>query len=590
MPPGLSRPRLGHKRPIDWSRRTPRRLAFHFPGAVSRQGAFVWPATPCLERQQKDNLGSVWWDSQRESPAMENGEGSKKVSSTSHEGSSLAVAYVVRRLHNWNRLRHIPGPRTCGWTDIWMLRRAWSGSLYEDLGELCQQHGPLVRIAPNYLICGKPAEVRRMWGVRSKWDRSPWYKGFQLDPPRDCTLSMRDNELHAALRSKLAPGYSGKGIESLQESVDKQIAKFIRLLETKYLSTDTELRPVDVARKVQYLTLDVISTLAFGRTFGFLDKDGDLFDYIKTTEESLPLMQMIALLPWLVNVLQSRLFEAFLPSHTDVVGLGRVMGIAKEVVAERYGPKKITKADMLGSFVAHGLSQREAEAESLVQIVAGSDTTATTLRISLLLLTTSPKAYTTLVSEIDGAISQNRISSPVTDAEARTLPFLQACIKECFRFWPPITGIMPRVCPQESVVCGVKVPGGTNVGWSARAVLRDKEVFGSDAEAFWPGRWLQRISKEGNKEGVEQAETETERLNRMERTVELVFGQGKWGCLGKSISLLEINKVLVELFRRFDFAILNPAHPMETFNYGVSMQYGLYMRISRRTDKANETI
>ena len=74
---------------------------------------------------------------------------------------------------------------------------------------LIQIHiGPLVRIAPNYVICGDPIEVRRMWGVRSQFDRSPWYKGFQLDPPRDCTLSMRDEGLHTALRAKLAPGVS----------------------------------------------------------------------------------------------------------------------------------------------------------------------------------------------------------------------------------------------------------------------------------------------------------------------------------------------------------------------------------------------
>ncbi|OJD27373.1 hypothetical protein ACJ73_01237 [Blastomyces percursus] len=94
--------------------------------------------------------------------------------------------------------------------------------------------------------------------------------------------------------------------------------------------------------------------------------------------------------------------------------------------------------------------------------------------------------------------------------------------------------------------CAVcKVPGGANVGWSARAVLRDKEVFGGDVEVFSPGRWLEwRESSNGESNG----EKEAERLNRMERTVELVFGQGKWGCLGKPISLLEINKVLVELF------------------------------------------
>lgn len=83
---------------------------------------------------------------------------------------------------------------------------------------------------------------------------------------------------------------------------------------------------MDFARKAQYLTLDTISTIAFGRTFGFMDRDGDLFDYIKTTEESLPLMQMIALLPWLIGVLQSPLFKAVRPSATDAVGLGKVMG------------------------------------------------------------------------------------------------------------------------------------------------------------------------------------------------------------------------------------------------------------------------
>ena len=45
-----------------------------------------------------------------------------------------------------------------------------------------------------------------MWAVRSPFDRSEFWKGFQLDPPNDCTLSIRDNDLHTILRSKLAPG------------------------------------------------------------------------------------------------------------------------------------------------------------------------------------------------------------------------------------------------------------------------------------------------------------------------------------------------------------------------------------------------
>jgi hypothetical protein len=43
--------------------------------------------------------------------------------------------------------------------------------------------------------------------------------------------------------------------------------------------------------------------------------------------------------------------------------------VAKEVVAERFGPNKKVQKDMLGSFIAHGLTQEEAGSESLLQML-----------------------------------------------------------------------------------------------------------------------------------------------------------------------------------------------------------------------------
>lgn len=42
--------------------------------------------------------------------------------------------------------------------------------------------------------------------------------------------------------------------------------------------------------------------------------------------------------------------------------------VAKEVVAERFGPEKKVQKDMLGSFIAHGLTQEEAGSETLLQM------------------------------------------------------------------------------------------------------------------------------------------------------------------------------------------------------------------------------
>lgn len=164
--------------------------------------------------------------------------------------------------------------------------------------------------------------------------------------------------------------------------------------------------------------------------------------------------------------------------------------------------------------------------------IAGSDTTATALRTITANVITHAEAYRGLQAEIDDAVANSKISSPITDAEARKLPYLQACIKEGFRMWPPITGVMPRISKEDAVICGVHVPAGTNVAWSARAVMRNQDVFGPDADVYRPGRWL---------------EADADQFAAMDRAVDLCFGQGRWGCLGRPIAMVELNKMVVEV-------------------------------------------
>ena len=114
--------------------------------------------------------------------------------------------------------------------------------------------------------------------------------------------------------------------------------------------------------------------------------------------------------------------------------------VAKDIVAERFQPDAETRFDMLGSFIRHGLTQDEAAGEALLQIIAGSDTSANTVRAFMLHVLTNPASYMKLQSEIDEGICTGGISSPVTDAEARSMPYLQAAIKEALRMMPPATG------------------------------------------------------------------------------------------------------------------------------------------------------
>ena len=103
----------------------------------------------------------------------------------------------------------------------------------------------------------------------------------------------------------------------------------------------------------------------------------------------------------------------------------------------------------------------------------------------------------------------------------------------------------------------VFIPGGTYIGYSAWTMHRNnRTLYGKDANVFRPERWLLD----------ESIPEERERLARMTKTNDMIFGYGRWLCLGRNIALIEIHKCIFELFRHFDFALTNPHEPWKTFN------------------------
>jgi cytochrome P450 len=81
--------------------------------------------------------------------------------------------------------------------------------------------------------------------------------------------------------------------------------------------------------------------------------------------------------------------------------------------------------DMLGAFIRHGATQRQCRLEIPFQIIAGSDTTATAIRGTLLYITTTRSVYDRLQKEIDEGIASGKISSPIRNEEAKAMEYLQ---------------------------------------------------------------------------------------------------------------------------------------------------------------------
>ena len=123
------------------------------------------------------------------------------------------------------------------------------------------------------------------------------------------------------------------------------------------------------------------------------------------------------------------------------------------------------------------------------------------------------------------------------------MPYLTAVVHEGFRIHPPLTDIAPKKVPigGDTVVVNGKehfLPGGTNIGYSVYGLQRDRGLFGEDADFFRPERWLLDEHADA---------TQEEHLVEMKRTTEMIFGYGKYQCLGKPIAWLEVRKVIFEV-------------------------------------------
>ncbi|OLN85443.1 Pisatin demethylase 21 [Colletotrichum chlorophyti] len=484
------------------------------------------------------------------------------------------VAFFVWEFRSWYRLRKIPGPFLASVSVLWQLKKAVGGTYHEHLNEIARQYGPLARIGPNELLCTDPDSLRKMSAVRSPYTKGDFYDAGRITPGVDNVVSMRHEGEHKAMRARMAPAYAAKENEgfSFESGIDRQLMSFIRLIDQHYVSTDTDFRPLDLAEKTQFFALDAIGDVSFGGAFGFLAEDRDLFRYIEINESSLPIMNVVSVLPWLGRLVHRWPFRLMLPKEGDEIGFGRLMGFARNYAEMRLQPGAKPQKDMMQAFINQGLDRDELIQLVYIHMIAGTNSAAQAMRMTLLCLINNPVAYRRLQQEIDDAITAGKISSPITNAEALNLPYLQAVIREGLRLYPPVTGLGFKQAPAGGdILNGYFVPGGTQIGQNFFGVGRSRWVWGPDSDVFRPERWFSASEEESS---------------RMNAAIDTHFGHGKFSCPGKPIAIMELNKVFVELLRRYDFTVVNPEKPIKTLSAIFFVAKDFWVRLTKRPTRA----
>jgi len=246
-------------------------------------------------------------------------------------GTSFVLYYIASAVYSWSRLRKVPAASfLANFSYLWVARETYSGRQYWMHRDLHRKHGLLVRVGPNEIVTNDVATIKRISGTDERWARDPYYKTGKFNPYHENLFSRLDPKEHRWAKSRASAAYSGRDTPDLEVGVNELVNTLISTIGSRY-ATSTPSAPVppllDMGKVSCYFTLDVITRLAFGKEFGYLDEEKDHYGFLGSLHDLWPQMSTCADVPWIRKFLFSPTFLALAgPKPTDKAGFGALMG------------------------------------------------------------------------------------------------------------------------------------------------------------------------------------------------------------------------------------------------------------------------
>ncbi|KAH8680004.1 cytochrome P450 [Tricladium varicosporioides] len=383
-------------------------------------------------------------------------------------------------------LHEIPGPWYAKFTNLVLKKHVVVGQRLLYIHSLHQQHGAIVRIAPNEIDIADPEVYKEIHKIGGGFLKDPWYQSFRQGDTTD-VFSMIDPKEHSERRKLFAPLWTST---ALHTNWEEMVAGKVKLAVAK-------IRKDALAN--QYTDDLEIATKVGGALAEF--------SWIRPILNRIPLKRI----------------HHLVTADNRVQEYGRVAVInAKE--------SNLTKANVFSKIIAEnekdGLTDYQVAYEAGGFIVAGSGTTAITLTYLVWAVLNDYQVQRQLEEEVA------KLELGFTDSKLGNLPYLNATIEETLRLYGAAPGSLPRRPPKGGAILGgYFIPEGTTVSSQAYTLHRDGNVY-PNPEIFNPSRF---IAPNGAYEAPKHAFAP--------------FGAGSRTCLGMHLARMELRLGAAEFFR-----------------------------------------
>ncbi|KAK3990004.1 cytochrome P450 [Cladorrhinum sp. PSN332] len=294
-----------------------------------------------------------------------------------------AVLIITWRLYTiaynlfFHPLRHFPGPIYRRASRFPHAFRSATGVGPFDIQKLHERYGPVVRIAPNHLSFTDAEAWHDIYGPIGKNEtgllempKSRIYTTVVFDKP-DSIINAEFHE-HAMLRRALAHGFSDSSLRLQEPMLQKYANLLVQRMRERSENGKTSL---NMAAFFNWATFDITGELVFGQSFGCLDKC-DYHPYIA----------------WLLSSL--KVFATLVSS--SYLGQRWILQLLSKTVGGRHDLLE----ELISSQEEWKMSDEGLSSTAFILIIAGSETSATTLCGITYLLGTHPDALSKLTREV----------------------------------------------------------------------------------------------------------------------------------------------------------------------------------------------
>ncbi|VUC24617.1 unnamed protein product [Clonostachys rosea] len=439
----------------------------------------------------------------------------------------------------FHRLNRFPGPMAARFSNIYLTWLSTKGfRRHEEIMRLHKEYGDIVRTGPSELSIVDPLLFRSIHSQSSGFTKGPWYN---LMRPAVSLHMIRDHNEHGHRRKIWDKGFSSKALREYEPRVAYYTQQLLKQIASR------EGQPVNISTLFNFFSFDVMGDLAFGQSFDMLT-DGTAHEYMKSARDDMLTATAFSHLVWILPLLKS--IPGLNHRHVQLQ-----KWLATQVDQRRKNPPP---SPDIFSWILDGYecisrpTQQDGinlQGDAHLIVVAGSDLTAASLTCLFYQLALHPEIMAELQNEIDQMYAKH---AHPDHQDFSKLRYLNACIDESLRLYPPVPSGLQRMSPPQGYQAGdVHIPGSTVVQVPsytmhrgiAKSFPRQFALFScvsSDPrffvqpDEFIPERWTTRPE-----------------LVR-DSSVFAPFSFGPYSCVGKQLGLMELRAVTCQILKQFN--------------------------------------